>query len=76
MTVKAFTIGCAKTINLGNFQSLRIESSVTMELGPEDHLSEAAYNAVKDAAQHELRRLLDETYRAQYKAKTEGNPYT
>jgi hypothetical protein len=66
MTVKTFTIGCAKTINLGNFQSLRIEASVTIE-------EWESWDQARADAQMELRRLLEETYQAQYK-KTEGRP--
>lgn|SRR5215469_3601025 len=62
MEVKEFHIGCSKTINLGNFNSLRIEASVTVALQPSDSLTEASAEAQK-----ELKRLLEETYQAQYK---------
>ena len=62
MRVTEFSIGCSKTINLGNFQSLRIEASVTVSVDAEDDLATATSNA-----QEELRRLLEQTYQAQYK---------
>ena len=62
MVVSEFSVGCSKTINLGNFQSLRIEASVTVSLNPDDDMQDAA-----TAAQTELRALLEETYKAQYR---------
>jgi len=61
-TITEFSIGCSKTINLGNFQSLRIEASVTVSMEPSDDLGKASV-----AAQDELRQLLEQTYQAQYK---------
>ena len=57
--IKAFTIATARTINLGNYESMRIESSVTFET--DDQL----FAQHKAAAQTELRKLLEETYKAQ-----------
>ena len=62
MAVKEFTIGCSKTINLGNFQSLRIEASVTVSVDDPDNLRD-----IKEEAQAELKRLLEQTYQDQYK---------
>lgn len=57
--ITQFTIGCSRTINLGNFESMRVEASVTLDVT--DH-----YTAeTKQAAQDELRLLLEQTYRAQ-----------
>lgn len=61
-TVTEFSIGVSKTINLGNFQSLRVEASVTISMDPGETLADASA-----AGQEELRRLLEETYRAQYR---------
>lgn len=61
-TVTEFSIGVSKTINLGNFQSLRVESSVTVSMDPGETLADASA-----AAQEELRQLLEQTYKAQYK---------
>ena len=63
--IQQFTIGCSKTINLGNFQSIRIEASIVVEV-PE-HETEASYAAMIQNAQAELKRLLEETYKAQHK---------
>lgn len=60
--VTEFSIGCSKTINLGNYQSLRVEASVTVSVDANESLAD-----VSDLAQEELRRLLEETYQAQYK---------
>lgn len=61
-TVTEFSIGCSKTINLGNYQSIRIEASVTIAMDPGETLADASA-----AGQEELRRLLEETYKAQYR---------
>jgi hypothetical protein len=63
MTVKEFTVGFGRTINLGNFNSLRIDASVTMEV-----VSLEEYEALKVEAQKELRELLEQTFKAQNKA--------
>lgn len=62
MAIREFSIGCSKTMNLGNFQSLRIEASVTVSLQDGDDLKSA-----KAEAEQELKALLEETYQAQYK---------
>jgi len=60
--IRQFTIGTSHTLNRGNFNSLRIECSLTVEVPEGDD-----YEVLKDKAQSELRRLLEETYKAQYK---------
>lgn len=60
--IREFSIGCSKTINLGNYESLRIEASVTVAMEPHETLA-----AASDTAQQELRQLLEQTYAAQYK---------
>jgi hypothetical protein len=66
--IKQFTIGCSKTINLGNFQSLRIEASVVVEVETNrvtgDPVIDPRINA---KAQEQLKLLLEETYKAQRK---------
>jgi hypothetical protein len=57
--ITQFTVGTSRTINLGNFESLRIEASVTIVVGDDD------YEQTVKQAQAELRHLLEETYRAQ-----------
>ena len=61
-TVTEFSLGCSKTINLGNYQNIRIEASVTVSVDANESLAKAS-----DEAQQELRRLLEETYSAQLK---------
>ena len=63
--ITQFVVGCSKTINLGNFQSIRIEASVTVAV-PEDE-TEDGYQQMTANAQAELGRLLEETYRSQMK---------
>lgn len=60
--IKSFTAGCSRTVNLGNFESLRIEASVVIEV-PEECES---FDELRDYAQRELRKLLEETYKYQY----------
>ena len=62
MAIVQFSIGASRTINLGNFESLRIESSVTVDVAEGDDLA-----SVENIAQDELRKLLELTYRRQYK---------
>lgn len=57
-----FVVGCSRTINLGNFQSIRVEASVTVEVH-----EGSDWDELKQKAQKELRTLLEETYKAQYK---------
>lgn len=58
--ISQFTIGTSRTINLGNFESLRIEASITVTV-PEDN----SFSSMKAPAQEQLRLLMEETYRAQ-----------
>lgn len=69
--ITQFTIGFSRTINLGNFQSARVEASVTVAVGEGD------LETAIPAAQIELRKLLEETYRAQHldRQKTNDQPY-
>jgi len=66
MAVKEFTIGVSKTINLGNFQSYRVEASVVWEVEEPYGLYE---QQVTDA-QKKLRDLLETTFKAQRKTAT------
>ncbi len=62
MKITTIRLATAKTINLGNFQSLRIEADVTGQVSEDEDLA-----AAKVALQSELTALLAETYRAQRK---------
>lgn len=59
--IKEFTIGCRRTINLGNFENVRIEASVTFEVEERQNLERLGQEA-----QRQLRQLLEDTYRNQY----------
>lgn len=61
--ITQFTVGCSRTINLGNFESVRVEASVTVNV---EEARATEYQVIKDNAQNELRNLLEETYRNQY----------
>ena len=61
--ITSFTIGASHTVNRGNYESTRIECSLVIEVPAGDD-----YEVLKDKAQSELRRLLEETWRAQSNA--------
>ena len=69
--IEKFTVGVSRTINLGNFESLRIEASLTVNLSlsedvdPDENVM--IWQRAKQDAQHELRKLLEDTYKSQYK---------
>lgn len=63
--IKQFMVGCSKTINLGNFQSIRLEAQVVVEV-PEEETRDG-YEAMTMNAQLELTRLLEETNTMQRK---------
>ena len=65
--ITEFTIGCSHTINLGNFESLRVEATITFALPENCNLD--AFAQMKQEAQTELRQLVEETYRAQSRNK-------
>jgi len=62
MAPKQFTIGFSRTINLGNYESARVEASIVIELNDGD------WDTPKiGEAQKVLRYLLEETWKAQNK---------
>ena len=71
--IEKFTVGVSRTINLGNFESLRIEASLSVDVDlPEENTPDenvAIWRRAKQDAQTELRKLLEETYRNQHKEK-------
>lgn len=71
--IKQFTVGFGRTINLGNYESARVEGSVTFEIADGDDVRER-----EQMAQQELRRLLEQTWKAQLKIRKEelGVPET
>lgn len=60
--IKEFTVGASHTVNLGNYESLRIEASVTVTVNDGDDLA-----SLKEAAQTELRDLTEKTFVAQHR---------
>ena len=71
--ITEFRVGVARTINLGNYESLRIEASVTMsvpEVAGSPNEVAANLDDLKGVAQTELRKLMEQTYREQHKAKS------
>ena len=56
-TISQFTVGSSRTINLGNFESLRVEASVTTDLNDGEHWSDKV-----GEAHGALRKLMEETY--------------
>lgn len=65
--ITSFTIGMSRTINLGNFESMRIEAAVTVDIDT----STENLDDCKIGAQRELRKLLEETFRNQNRKKEE-----
>lgn len=65
--IKEFSIGFSRTVNLGNYESCRIEASVTTAV--EDGNDEPALQMAVATAQLELRKLLEDTFRAQYETR-------
>lgn len=64
MRVKECTFGVARTINLGNYESLRLEHSVTVELSDGETVAE-----VRDAAFEQMRETINAEYLAFQKKK-------
>jgi hypothetical protein len=62
--ITEFRVGFCRTVNLGNYESAKIEAAVTVQIDDLDDLAE-----VRAEAQLELRALLEETWKAQHKAK-------
>ena len=60
--IKQFSIGASHTMNLGDYNSYRVEASLTVEVPEGDD-----FEVLRDKAQSELRRLLEDTFRAQRK---------
>lgn len=59
MSIKEFTIGFSRTINLGGYESARVEASVTWQYNLEENVIPV------EAAQRELKVLLEQTWNAQ-----------
>jgi len=62
--IREFTIGASRVVNLGNYENIKVEASLTVEVPAGDD-----YEILKDRAQTELRTLMEETYRSQQRKK-------
>ena len=62
--IRQFTLTFSRTVNLGHYESARVEASVVVDVDESEDLSTQA-----DYAQFELRSLLEETWKAQSRAK-------
>lgn len=61
--VKEFKLGCAKVVNLGNYNNIRIEAELTVVVNEPTNFAD-----LKKEAQLELRSMLIETWNEQRKA--------
>ncbi|HEY2530301.1 MAG TPA: hypothetical protein VGJ20_20585 [Xanthobacteraceae bacterium] len=59
--ITQFSVGTSRTINLGNFESLRVEASITIDVAETDDMVQ-----LRSQAQQMLRQLLEDTYNAQH----------
>jgi hypothetical protein len=57
-TISKIATGASRTVNLGNFESLRIEAQVTVDVD----LKAGSLLEAEEMAQKELRKLLEQTY--------------
>jgi hypothetical protein len=65
MQLKEFSVGFSRTINMGNFESARVEAHVTLAVPETASIQNLAdYQAF---AQSELRKLLEMTWKQQQK---------
>lgn len=67
--IREFSISFSRTFNLGNYESIRVEASVTVAVNEGGDLA-----LLKEQAQADLKTLLQETYKAQFKTREGGQP--
>ena len=60
MMITQFTVGASHTINLGNYESIRVEANIVFSIQEGDD-----YVKARTEAQATLRTLLEDTYRCQ-----------
>lgn len=63
--IKSFTVGVKHHVNLGNYESMEVEASVTMEVNVVDGILGDAMMAARDDAQEALSILQNDTFHAQ-----------
>lgn len=61
--ISQFTVSFSRTVNLGSFNSARVEASITIDVPKGVN---GVYDDLKQKVQPELRKLLEETYKYQY----------
>lgn len=59
--IKSFTVGVKHHVNLGSYESIEVDTQVTMDIEDMD------FDAVRVEAQNALRILQNETFLAQHK---------
>jgi hypothetical protein len=66
--IREFTVGASKTVNMGNFNSLRVEASVTytLEEGQE-------FRDQYTICMHQLKSMLNDNYKIQLKQQDTTN---
>lgn len=67
MKITELRVSFARTVNLGNFESARIEAGVTVAIEDGDDLAQ-----VRSDIQPDLRLALEETWRAQQQKRGAG----
>jgi hypothetical protein len=58
--IKQFSVGFSRTVNLGNFESARVEAQITIDVD-----EDVTFQQQLNAAQTELRLLLEDTWKSQ-----------
>jgi hypothetical protein len=61
--MSSFTVGVSHTINLGHYESTRIEASITLDVETEDIASKVVWQGWREYAQDKLGELLSDTIR-------------
>ena len=67
MAFKEFSIGFSRTINLGHYESARVEASVTIEQPAQHRATKLLDSEEIQNAQNQLRELLEKTWKEQFK---------
>ena len=62
MKIKEITVGASRTINLGNYNSIKVEGSCTVELG-DDEQDDVFIAAARITATNEVKTQLVDAYK-------------
>lgn len=63
--IREFTVGASHTVNLGNYESIKVEAQVVIDVPDGATDDDRVWTQMKADAQIQLRKLLEETYKAQ-----------